>query len=119
WACPGLADTGLQRYGRCGKVLMMGQVFTREFREQIVALHLGNHKSYKEIAAEYGLSATTVSNWVRAAKREQLAQHRPAKSAETEQSARIAELERQLARKEEEVRILGKALAFFARREEL
>ena len=98
---------------------MMGQVFSQEFREQIVALHLGNHKSFKEIAAEFGLSATTVSNWVQAAKRKELAQRRPAVSAEVDKSARIAELERQLARKEEEVRILGKALAFFARREQL
>jgi transposase-like protein len=62
--------------------------------------------------------ATTLSNRVRAAKREQLARPRPAKSVEAEQSLRIAELERQLARKEEEVRILGKVLVFFARQDE-
>lgn len=76
-----------------------------------------------DLAKEFNLSPTTVSNWVRAAERVEGAQ-RPSKSpakvttavdAESD-AAKIRRLERDLARKDEELQILGKALAFFARR---
>jgi transposase len=53
---------------------------------------------------------------VRAADKQQKRQ-RAAPSGESDQ-ARIARLERELAKKDEELEILGKALAFFARRSE-
>jgi len=72
-----------------------------------------------DLAKEFNLSATTVSNWVRAAeKREAKAARAKAAGGEGGESdqAKIKRLEKELARKEEELEILGKALAFFARR---
>lgn len=94
----------------------MGGVYTQEFKDQIVALHQRDGRTFVEIASEFGLSATSVANWVRASIKAEKRQ-RAAPSGESDQ-AKIARLERELAKKDEELEILGKALAFFARRSE-
>ena len=99
-----------------GKGVVVGRVFSQEFKDQIVTLHQRDGRTFTEIANEFGLSATSVANWVRAADKQQKRQ-RAAPSGESDQ-ARIARLERELAKKDEELEILGKALAFFARRSE-
>ncbi len=100
----------------------MGRIYPQEFRDQIVALHRYDGRTFADIAEEFSLSATTVAKWVRASEDAE----RPSRSKRGEESVpaeesdqkRIARLERELARKTEEVEILGKALAFFARRSE-
>ncbi len=94
----------------------MGKVFSQEFKDQIVELHRRG-RSFSDLGAEFGLSPTSVANWVRAADRKGN-WTAAAASAGADDKARIAQLERELARKEEELQILGKALAFFARRAE-
>jgi transposase len=94
----------------------VGRVFSQEFKDQIVALHQRDGRTFAELAAEFGLSPTSVGNWVRAADKTSKRQ-RVAPAGESD-AARIARLERELAKKDEELEILGKALAFFARRSE-
>ncbi len=85
-------------------------------------MHRYDGRTFADIAEEFSLSATTVAKWVRASEDAE----RPSRSKRGEESVpaeesdqkRIARLERELARKTEEVEILGKALAFFARRSE-
>jgi transposase len=96
--------------------VVVGRVFSQEFKDQIVALHERDGRTFAELAAEFGLSATSVANWVRAADKATKRQ-RAAPAGESD-AARIARLERELAKKDEELEILGKALAFFARRSE-
>ena len=98
-----------------GKGVFVSRVFSQEFKDQIVALHRSG-RTAADIAEEFDLSATTVSNWVRAADNQDK-RRRASPSGETDQE-RIARLERELAKKEEELEILGKALAFFARQSE-
>jgi transposase len=87
--------------------------YSQEFKDQIVELHRGG-RSFSDLAREFNLAATSISNWVRDADRRegQLATS-PASTSDRE---RIRQLEKELARKQEELDILGKALAFFARR---
>ena len=97
----------------------MGTKFSQEFKEQIVALHRQGGRTCMDIGREFNLSPTTVANWVRAAeKRDAAPVRRTQGSAEAAESDRatIRRLEKELARKEEELQILGKAVAFFARR---
>jgi len=98
--------------------------YSQEFKVQIVELHRKGGRTFMDLAKEFNLSPTTISNWVRATEQAERRAERgsktPAKAAaaveqETE-AAKVARLERELARKDEELRILGKALAFFARR---
>jgi transposase len=97
------------------------QSFSKEFKDQIVELHRLGGRTFMDLAKEFNLSATTVSNWVRAAEKADAKKLRPSPGAatgEVEESdqAKIKRLEKELARKEQELDILGKALAFFARR---
>ncbi len=98
------------------------QTYSQEFKDQIVELHRKGGRTFMELAKEFNLSATTVSNWARAADKRDLKRER-ARAADgaagegwESDKAKIKRLERELARKEEELDILGKALAFFARR---
>ena len=96
--------------------------FSQEFKDQIVELHRKGGRTYMDLAKEFNLSATTVSNWVTTADKREAKNAASARAdaaagagGESDQ-ARIRRLEQELARKEQELDILGKALAFFARR---
>lgn len=42
----------------------MGKAFSTEFRNMIAELHIAHGKTIKSLAAEYGVSASTISRWV-------------------------------------------------------
>ena len=93
--------------------------FSQEFKDQIVELHRKGGRTFMDLAKEFNLSATTVANWVRAADKRDANRARTVvaeRQGGESEKAKIARLEKELARKEEELEILGKALAFFARR---
>jgi transposase len=93
----------------------MGKVFSQEFKDQIVELHRGG-RSFMDLAREFNISATSVSSWVRLAERGEGAAARGNVVGGESDRAKIVRLERELASKDAELEILGKALAFFARR---
>jgi transposase len=88
--------------------------YSREFKDQIVQLHRKG-RSFMDLAKEFNIAATSVSNWVREADRHDAAAARASSEGGETDKARIRRLEKELARREEELQILGKALAFFAR----
>jgi len=92
--------------------------FSQEFKDQIVELHRKGGRTFMDLAKEFNLSATTVSNWVRTADKRDARQQRDVEATSGGESdkAKVRRLEKELARKDEELEILGKALAFFARR---
>jgi transposase len=81
-----------------------------EFKAQIVALFHQGERSYIDLAKEYNLAPTSIANWVKQAERGQ--------QPVGEEKHQIAELKRQLKKKDEELEILGKALAFFVRKQD-
>jgi transposase len=92
--------------------VFVGRVYTQEFRDQIVARHRRDGRTFGEIATEFGLSATSLAKWVREAEK----RDRPARLVggaggvdRASNVARIAQLERDLTQKNEEVENLGKA----------
>ena len=87
--------------------------YPQEFKDQIVELHRQG-RSFVDLAKEFNLAPTSISNWARAADKRD-ARDRAEAGGESD-GAKIRRLEKELARKEEELQILGKALAFFARR---
>jgi transposase len=95
----------------------MGRVFAKEFKDQIVEVFRQGDRTVTEVAKEFGLSAGTVSNWVHAAEHlDGVLATGAASAGPASDKAEIARLRRELARKQEELEILGKALAFFAQR---
>jgi transposase len=96
----------------------MGTVFSQEFKDQVVELFQRGGRTFMDIGKEFDLSPTTVSNWVRAAENREGKLSRRDPDELAIDRAEIARLRRELAAKEEELEILGKALAFFARRKD-
>jgi transposase-like protein len=86
--------------------------FTAEFKAQAVQRLLEGGRGLSEVAAELGLSPGQLSQWRN--------EHLAAGSAEAlalrkVEQAEVQRLRRENKRLEEEVEILGKAAAFFAR----
>jgi transposase len=92
--------------------MFMGNLYPAEFKAQVVELHRRQGRSLAELGREFHLSATTVANWVREAN----AADAKDPTMTSEERAELVLLHRQLTAREEELEILGKALAFFARR---
>ncbi len=89
--------------------------YSQEFKDQIVELHRKG-RSFMDLAKEFGLAPTSIANWVKAADKRDVAAARSRDQGGESDEDKIRRLEKELARKEEELEILGKALAFFARR---
>ena len=86
--------------------------FTREFKAQAVKRLLDGGKGLSEVATELGVSTGQLSSW--------RAEHLAAGSAEAlearkAEQAETQRLKREVKRLEEEVEILRKAAAFFAK----
>ena len=88
------------------------QKFTPEFREEIAKLVVDGQRSISEVAREYGLSDTTVGNWVRKYRAEHAGDEPPLQLSER---ARLRELERENRELAMENAFLKKAAAYFAR----
>lgn len=88
--------------------------YSQEFKDQIVELHRQG-RTFVDLAKEFNLAPTSISNWARAAEKRHATKGRAGGGTESDQD-KIRRLQKELARKDEELEILGKALAFFARR---
>ena len=89
--------------------------YSQEFKDQIVELHRKG-RSFMDLGKEFNLAPTSISNWVRAADKRDAATLGVSADGGESDKAKVRRLEKELAHKEEELEILGKALAFFARR---
>ena len=85
------------------------QKFTPEFREEIARLVVDGQRSISEVAREYGLSDTTVGNWVRKYRAEHAGDEPPLQLSER---ARLRELERENRELAMENAFLKKAAAY-------
>ena len=88
------------------------QKFTPEFHEEIAKLVVDGQRSISQVAREYGLSDTTVGNWVRKYRAEHAEDEPP---LELSERARLRELERENRELAMENAFLKKAAAYFAK----
>ena len=88
------------------------QKFSPEFRQEIAKLVVDGQRSISQVAREYGLSDTTVGNWVRKYREEHAEDDPPLQLSER---ARLRELERENREMAMELAFLKKAAAYFAR----
>lgn len=91
----------------------MTQYYEPEFKKKIVRLHLEEGRSLKGLAAEYGVSKASVSNWTKQF-REECQTNEEAKSDYDFMKENLR-LKKQLAELQKENDFLKKAAAFFAK----
>ena len=83
--------------------------YTAEFKEQAVKRVLSGH-AVAAVARELGVGDSLIHNWLA-----RYRQQTGVGAVQAEQAAEIVRLKRLLAQREEEVAILKKAAAYFAR----
>ena len=86
---------------------------TNDFRKKVVVQHIRDGRTIASLAAEYGVSRATVSNWVKAY-REECQTNDEAKS-ELELLEELRKLRLEKMELEKENSFLKKAAAFFAK----
>ena len=91
----------------------MTQYYEPEFKKKLVRLHLEDGRSLKGLAAEYGVSKASVSNWTKQF-REECQTNEEAK-ADYDFMKENLRLKKQLIELQKENDFLKKAAAFFAK----
>jgi len=87
--------------------------FTREFKAEIVELCQRGDRSLGQVARDFDLTETAVREWVRQAERDAGTRHDGGLT--TDERAELAQLRRENRRLREDVEILKRATAFFAK----
>ena len=94
-------------------MLQMNQNYEPEFKKKIVRLHLEEGRSLKGLAAEYGVSKASISNWTKQFREE--CQTNEEAQADYDYMKENLKLKKQLAELQKENDFLKKAAAFFAK----
>ena len=94
-------------------MLQMNQHYEPEFKKKIVRLHLEEGRSLKGLAAEYGVSLASISNWTNQFCEE--CQTNEEAKADYDYMKENLQLKKQLAELQKENDFLKKAAAFFAK----
>jgi transposase len=97
-----------------GEEFMSGKYpkYSPEFRVEAAKMVVEGSRAIAQVAREYGLSETTLGNWVRVYREKHASDEPP---LELSERARLRELERQNRELEMENAFLKKAAAYFAR----
>ena len=86
---------------------------TEETRKDVVRKHIAEGRTLSSLAAEYGVSKATVSNWVRHYREE--CQTNDEEKTQLELMEELRKIRQEYAELEKENRFLKKAAAFFAK----
>ena len=92
----------------------MGQArkkYTQEYKDEAVELVVSSGRPIAEIARDLGINEGTLGNWVQTAKKSGKVQEKP---LDTDERARLKELEEEVRRLKMERDFLKKAAAWFA-----
>lgn len=89
--------------------------YNEEFKKDVVRAYMNGDKSIAEIAAEYNVGKTTVSEWVKKYGEECQYKNTTQKSSQGDYASEIRRLNQMLREKDKEIEFLKKAAAFFAK----
>ena len=87
--------------------------YNKDFKKEVVRAYMAGNKSTVEIAAEYNIAKSTVSQWVKQYKEECL--YTTNTTSESNEAKEIRKLNQILKEKDKEIEFLKKAAAFFAK----
>jgi transposase len=86
--------------------------YPKEFRRDVVAVARQGDQSMAKVAASFGISSSCLARWLRIADREEGVDATPLRTAD---EVEVRELRRRNKQLEQEVEILRRATAYFAR----
>ena len=89
------------------------QHITEETRKRVVCEHIRDGRTITSLAAEYGVSNATVSNWIRKYREE--CQTNDSEKSQLELMEEVRKLRQEKSELEKENNFLKKAAAFFAK----
>ena len=87
--------------------------YSKDFKKEVVKAYMAGNKSTVEIAADYNIAKSTVSQWVKQYKEECL--YTTNTTSESNGAKEIRKLNQILKEKDKEIEFLKKAAAFFAK----
>ena len=87
--------------------------YNEDFKKEVVRAYMAGNKSTVQIAADYNIAKSTVSQWVNQYKEECL--YTTNTTSESNEAKEIRRLNQLLNEKDKEIAFLKKAAAFFAR----
>ena len=87
--------------------------YSKDFKKEVVKAYMAGNKSTVEIAADYNIAKSTVSQWVKQYKEECL--YTTNTTSESNEAKEIRKLNQMLKEKDKEIEFLKKAVAFFAK----
>lgn len=87
--------------------------YNEDFKKEVVRAYMAGKKSTVQIAADYNIAKSTVSQWVNQYKEECL--YTTSTTSESNEAKEIRRLNQLLNEKDKEIAFLKKAAAFFAK----
>lgn len=87
--------------------------YNEDFKKEVVRTYMAGNKSTVQIAADYNIAKSTVSQWVNQYKEECL--YTTSTTSESNEAKEIRRLNQLLNEKDKEIPFLKKAAAFFAK----
>ena len=89
--------------------------YSENFKKEVVRAYMAGDRSTVEIAADYNIAKSTISEWAKKYGEECQYKHTTAKKDENDSVSEIRRLNQELREKDKEIEFLKKAAAFFAK----
>ena len=89
--------------------------YNDDFKREVVSAYMAGNKSTAELAAEYNVAKSTVTEWAKKYGEECQYKNTTQKTNESDSASEIRRLNQTLKEKDKEIEFLKKAAAFFAK----
>jgi len=90
--------------------------YTQEFKSEAIALAIKSHRSHQEIALDLGINPSTFRNWMsEVMMTDSSKSNKKSKKSQAELEKELLAMKKELAFRQEEIEILKKAAAYFAK----
>lgn len=90
--------------------------YTQEFKSEAIALAIKSHLSHQEIALDLGINPSTFRNWMsEAMMTDSSKSNKVTKKSQIDLEKELLAMKKELAFRQEEIEILKKAVAYFAK----
>ena len=89
--------------------------YNDDFKKEVVRAYMAGDRSTVELAAEYNVAKSTITEWVKKYGEECQYTHTTSNSIENDSAREIRRLNQMLREKDKEIEFLKKAAAFFAK----